>query len=538
MDSTLSEYVDIGGECFNVTGTMNSPPANTNSTKTYDLFCKSASKFNEIFGKILVPGDIRLIRTYLPYQQPQLQNIQEHEKAPLIRIIQARIDMIKASIDHIKVNNTSIANMEFVRILNKLEKLLVDIGNATLTTSKISLTDLKNKVKSNFKKEKVYYILMELAWRLLHPDTITTKQDQWSTLLDTVKDLDLGKIVESIHNSNKYTMMIDMDRVEKFDEIGKAMSPPDESVELKKRLESILQLFVMRKYLKEPLVNDKTIDTVKSKLPYSMMGGGNTKPVNTTPVSNSIKINNESMASMMKPFYTFFKQKYDPITSVLSSPLPDGLTLVSLSKLLFICQKITSQPPGIYRMTNMDAVMIEFLRTQLGSVQAYVNDASRTDDDRKLFTEMARAVPVVSITTLLNRHNKLGHYVDPDTVSIVRIMIMGMNLEFRNDTGVKSDDTQLLDIAVKEVFTDQGIYLVCNQANATQTPMNVFEVNYTDVNVSKDTWTPTKLDRYFKVDKNPPLFLETVMDVKSDIVFNNGMIAVKTFIASEDLLPN
>lgn len=278
-------------------------------------------------------------------------------------------------------------------------------------------------------------------------------------------------------------------------------------------------------------MNDKTLDTVKSKLPYPMMGGANTKPV-----SNSIKINNESMASMMEPFYTFFEQKYDPITSVLSSPLPDGLTLVSLSKLLFICQKIASQPPGIYRMTNMDPIMIEFLRTQLGAVQAYVNDASRTDDDRKLFTEMARAVPVVSIKTLLNRNNKLGHYQDPDTVPVVRIMIMGINLEFRNDTAVKSDD--LLDEAVKEVFTDQGIYLVCNQANAAETPMNVFDVNYPDVNISKDTWTPTKLDNYFKADKNPPLFLETVMDVKSDIIFNDGMLAVKTFIASKDLLPN
>ena len=188
--------------------------------------------------------------------------------------------------------------------------------------------------------------------------------------------------------------------------------------------------------------------------------------------------------------------------------------------------------------------MMEFLRTQLGLVQAYVNDASRTDEDRKSFTEMAGFVPIVSIKSLLNKFGKSGHYTDPETIPTVRIMMTGMNIEpyaTKDDMKIDiNDDFQKEQIyqAANDFFTDQSIYLVCNEAKATQTSMNVFEVNYHDVNVSKNTWTVGNMDaNYFNEFKEPPLFLEDVMDVKSNIVYNHGMLALSMFIASEELLP-
>ena len=250
---------------------------------------------------------------------------------------------------------------------------------------------------------------------------------------------------------------------------------------------------------------------------------------------------------MMKPFYDFFKEKYDPITSIISSKLPDGLSLTSLSKLLFICQKITSQSPiqhGIYRITNIDPSIMEFLRTQLGSVQAYVNDASRTDEERKSFTDMAGFVPIVSIKSLLNKFGKSGHYTDPETIPTIRIMMTGINIDpyaTKDDMKIEiKDDFQKEQMyqAATDFFTDQCIYLVCNEAKATQTSMNVFEVNYLDVNVSKNEWKVNNMEKnYFNEFKEPPLFLEDVMDVKSNIVYNHGMLALSMFIASEELLP-
>ena len=569
--TTLSDYVDIGGECFNVTGTTNSPPPiETNTTKTYDLVCKSKTEFDKTFRSILVEGDLRLIRTYLPYQKTQLQGIQENEKEDLMTFVEKRMTSLQESSQH---SNNSIKNMQFIKYYKNLEKLLEEIKTASATTPTTSLSGLQTHINDKFPKERIYYVLMELAWYLLHPKEIKSNSDEWMKLLDTVEKLNLGAIVKKIHETNPHNMRIDVDRVKEVDELGNAISPLDASAELKRRLESILQLFVARKYLKMPLrTNDKgpvvdknIIEHLRTALPESSKnaisgGGNNTNAMNVTPINttsatnsknamnvNSFKISSESVGHMMKPFYDFFKEKYDPITSVLSSKLPDGLSLVSLSKLLFICQKITSQSPiqyGIYRITNTDPAMMAFLRTQLGAIQAYVNDANRTDEERKSFTDEAGLVPVVSIKSLLNKFGKSGHYTDPETIPTVRIMMTGMNIDpyaTKDDMKIDiNDDFQKEQIykAANDFFTDQSLYLVCNEAKATETSMNVFEVNYPDVNISKNTWTVGNMDaNYFNEFKKPPLFLETVMDVKSNIVYNHGMLALSMFIASEELLP-
>ena len=52
--------------------------------------------------------------------------------------------------------------------------------------------------------------------------------------------------------------------------------------------------------------------------------------------------------------------------------------------------------------------------------------------------------------------------------------------------------------AVDDFFEDQAIYLVCNEATSTRTPMNVAKVDYQSVNVSRDTWVLDELtDHYF-----------------------------------------
>lgn len=569
-----SDYVDIGGECFNITGTTDAPPeTQINTTKSYDFICKSKTQFEKTFKEILAkfPNMVRLFSIYLPYQKEQLRGITDKDKVDLKEIIEARITSLQESVKH---SNQSIKNMQFVKYHNNLKNLIKEIDATTATTSTTSLSGLEKRIVDKFPKKRVYYVLMELAWYLLHPKEITTNSDSWMKLLDTVEKLNLGAFVKKIHETNPHDMRIDVDRVGEADKLHKGISPPDASAELKKRLESILQLFVARKYLQSPLrrndngpvVDKNIIDQLDRKLPGSYTapiagGGNNTNAMNVTPINttsatnnknvNSFKISSESVANMMKPFYDFFKEKYDPIASVLSrgssKDLPDGLSLVSLSKLLFICQKITSQSPiqhGMYRITNIDPVMMEFLRTQLGAVQAYVDDASRTDEERKSFTDEAGLVPVVSIKSLLNKFGKSGHYTDPETIPTVRIMMTGMNIDpyaTKDDMKIDiKDDFQKEQIyqAATTFFTDQSIYLVCNEAKATHTSMNVFEVNYLDVNVSKNEWKVDNMEEnYFNKFKEPPLFLEDVMDVKSNIVYNHGMLALSMFIASEELLP-
>jgi len=542
MAAPLSDLVDIGGECFNVTGVNAvTSPTEKNNTKTYDLICKSSSDFHSTFHSIIAefPDAIRLFRTYLPYQLPQLQGIQEHEKVLLKSIIQKRIDSLAISMEN--SSKTSIKNGQFSTYHRNLKKLLIDIDAAEATPSVTSVDTLQTRVKEKFSKEKVYYVLMELAWYLLHPDKIRTNADEWVKLLNVIEKLNLGELVKGLHKTNQHTMQIDTDRVKDATNLGAALSEPDDSMELKQRLESILQLFVTRKYLKQidkntkgPVVN---INELGGKLPGSMDGGANN--TNSKNVTSSIKINRESMAKMMQPFYDFFKQKYAPVVDALSKEVPDGLSLVSLSKLLFVCQKITSREPihhGIYRITNMDAALITFLRTQLGSIDAHVKKMEAEGKDVPSFIEEAGLVPIVSITTLLNKFGKSGHYIDPDNLPVVRVMIKGINLEPNDMEFDSTDDKEKFDDAVQEVFTDDAVYLVCNTAISTQTQMDVYDIDYSTVNVSKDTCVFTEREGYFK-NRKPEMTLETVMKVNPNILFNHGMLALCMFIASEELLP-
>lgn len=550
MAAPLSDFVDIGGECFNVTGVNAvTSPTERNNTKTYDLICKSSSDFHNTFHSIITefPDAIRLFRTYLPYQIPQLQGIQEHEKVLLKSIIQKRIDSLKISVEN--SNKASIKNGQFSTYHRNLKKLLKDIDAAESTPSVTSVDTLQARVTDKFSKEKVYYVLMELAWYLLHPDKLTTNADEWVKLLNVIEKLNLGELVKGLHKTDQHTMQIDTDRVMGATNLGAALSEPDDSMELKQRLESILQLFVTRKYLKQMDKNQKgpivNIKELSGKLPGSMDGGANNVNENAVSPSvnqsKSIKINRNSMAKMMQPFYDFFKQKYAPVTEALSKEMPDGLSLVSLSKLLFVCQKITSRNPiqhGIYRITNMDAALIAFLKTQLGSIEAHVKEIEEAKKDVPSFIEAAGLVPIVSITTLVNKFGK-GHYTDPDNLPVVRVMIKGINLEPNEKEMTFDTDTQKIefDNGLAEVFTDDAIYLVCNTAISTQTPMDIYDVDYSTVNVSKDTCVFTDREGYFKIHKSPPMMLETVMKVNPNILFNHGMLALCMFIASEELLP-
>jgi hypothetical protein len=124
-------------------------------------------------------------------------------------------------------------------------------------------------------------------------------------LLDTVEKLNLGTFIKKIHETKPHDMRIDVDRVGEADKLDKGISPPDASAELKKRLESILQLFVARKYLQSslrkndngPVVDKNMIDQLKLALPTSsknaIAGGGN----NTTSATNNKNVNSFKISS-------------------------------------------------------------------------------------------------------------------------------------------------------------------------------------------------------------------------------------------------
>ena len=477
----LADIVDIGDEYFNVTGATD--------TKSYDFICKSKKQFEKAFGQILKqhPNGLRLIQTYLPYGQEQLKDITEADKRDLREIIVSRMENLKSSEQH---SIRRVINVQLDRYHKNLEKLLKKIDAATGSEPITPVPAVQKRIRDKFPKDRVHFMLIELAYKLLHPDDIHAHSDEWMKILDAVDKMSLGDFVKGIYDPAKHTMLVDVDRVENATVLDSTVfSPPDASIELKRRLEAIMTLLQTKKYLNKftsntigPDVTTATIDILTKSMPSSMAGGG--------------EISDDSLVKMMAPFYTFFKEQYGILPSILTTTT-DSPTLVTLSRLLFICQKTIQRGPGIYRIVNLDPELLSFIKQQVGAIQAI------KEEDKEEFVEAAKIVPLLSIRSLMNKFGKSGHYTDPDHQLVVRFF-------------------------VPENSTD-SIYLVCNKSSATELPTNAFEIDYNQVNVSKDRCdiVPITVDADI-LDKLAGLQPES---------YNNGMLALVIFLRSEQLLP-
>jgi hypothetical protein len=546
----MSHYTDIGGECFAIT---DSPPTEdtTNDTKTYDLVCKSKTEFYKVFRDIIreVPDTIRLFRAYLPYGKPQLKGLLHSDKEPLKKVIQMRRDMLRESINS---SNQTIKNIQFVRYYDNLGILLKSIDEVKGTSTATSRTELQSRIKK-LSRDRIFYILLEMAWKLIHPDKIETgTEDTWMNLLNQMDTLTLGNIVESIQGINdpsKFRKIVDIEQVAKAtDTVIHAASPPDDAAELRRRLEAILQVLVIKKYLKAPLrgnttgpaVNNALIAEVGSMIPETMNA--------TTQTDKKVGGASASLYESMGPYYEFFEKKYEPITSVLAkAPAVESISLTTLSHLLFICEKIASRSPpehGIYRISHLDNSVLEYLHAQLGTIRAHLDDPSITDEQKKAYLDAVELIPIVSITSLLNKFGKSGHYNDPQKTPRLQIMMVGYNL---NHYATNEDMTleesgdfpkeQIFD-ATKEFFTPNDVYLVCTDSTRQNIPMNLFEIDDMRVDVVKNSMNISEIkDNYFNKYKQPAIYLENVMKIETDTVYPHGMLALSMFMASRELLP-
>ena len=147
---------------------------------------------------------------------------------------------------------------------------------------------------------------------------------------------------------------------------------------------------------------------------------------------------------------------------------------------------------------NLDKELLSFLTQQLGSIQAL------DDEKREEFAETAKLVPLLSVRSLMNKFGKSGHYNDPQHQSVVRFF-------------------------VPENSTD-SIYLVCNESGATETPTNMFQIDYAQVNVSKDRCDISSIT---DIDQD---ILEKLAALQPES-YNHGMLALSMFLRSEQLLP-
>ena len=115
---------------------------------------------------------------------------------------------------------------------------------------------------------------------------------------------------------------------------------------------------------------------------------------------------------------------------------------------------------------------------------------------------------------------------------------MGTNINLMTKSTLKEETNS----AVKDFYKEGNIYIACAESKtmAERIPINVYDIDYNMVDVSKDKIEINNLpENYFNKNKDAlsDIYLEGLLDIKPYVVYNDAELALSIFIAFKELMP-
>jgi hypothetical protein len=430
-------------------------------------------------------------------------------------------------------------------------------------------------------EEHKFQLILEIAWYLLHPEDVPKKIEcDWVALIKNLDTLRLGDLMGQIHSGEKeaginslekplnYFKRVNIDGVVKarskqnaLDQAKEmALKIQDEGVnsEMKERLKTILNILEVKKYL----ANDLPVNKDRLKI----IDVPAAEKISSSLISNPMKGGanltlNKPLKDAMSPLFNYFKVVYDPIYSIvdgyfkkyLDDTALNKVMLPQLTTLLHICNNINPSEEaragkntyGVYCIKNVDPDVILFINSMLSSTAAYIEQKFSDDDAKKnLFNRQLFQLPRVRLSTLLNKFVNLQEFKDPDLIPYVQLFTVGGNMTvLKKEDFLKADRPERSDVIFNEVtklFNPQDLYVVCTKQDNVREgiPMNVYEINFEEINVSETGLQIKTPDNYFNKNKEPEMYMETIVDLKPYVVFNDTELALSILVAFKELMPN
>ena len=566
----LPKVVDIGGERYFM-----------GPQKPIELGFKSRQDFLNSFGAKRETE--RILREYMYYElgsKKRLQFDSPEDKQALISILKTRAKQLEASK---QFTSSTLKNTLIQRSYINIQRLIQELEGPEYKGMELpKIPDLLpcTKAKTYIKQipeDRLFQLILEIAWYLLHPDKVPSKvQCDWAKLIKQLDTLRLGDIVSEIHNLEQgkgivitekalnYFKKINLETVAKKETLSNALEEAAQMAskieddnankEIKQRLQVLLNILQTKKYLSNDLpmdadrlkiVNAPTIEKIKKNMITNPMSGGALE---------------KPLAIAMKPLFDYFKVVFDPIYSLLESSIQTysadstklkKVIIPQLTTLLHICSNINPSETatggantyGVYRIKNVDKELVHFINTMLASTQTYL-DKFQDDQSKNKFNKQLFELPKVRLTSLLNRLIDSTTYKDPDTIPYIQICTVDGNMKLKDkatfmDPKVPEMTEQVFNV-VTELFTTNDIYIVCTKSeNAKEDiPMNVYEVDYTTVDVGETGIQINNVpDNYFNKNKEPVLYMDKLVTLMPYVVFNDAELALSTFISFKDLMP-
>ena len=527
-----------------------------------------------------------LLRRYLPVTLKSNKRItfeNPTDKADLIAVLKKRAQKLEESK---QFTSSVLKNTLIQRSYLNILKLIQDFEGPDYKGIELpSLPDLSlpcTKAKKYIRQipeDRLLQLILEMSWYLLHPDQVPSQvQCDWAR---AVKELDmrrLGDLFESIKKADKgaegeptkeaynYFKKINLENIVKAktrenalaqaQEMAMKMQGANANSKMKDRLQTLLDILIVKKYLNGEGLTDETrlsvIDSpdITAKIERSMiknpMAGGATQALD------------EPLSIAMKPFFDYFKIVYDPIYTLVDgaySRLGAGknttkkILIPQLTTILHICNNLkpVEKPTagqhtyGIFKVTNVEKDIIDFFTNMITSTQMYV-DKLPDDKSKNTFTKQLFSLPRVRLSSLISSTN--DSYKDPDTIPYVQFFTVGGNMTLIEkskfiDAG-KPERSEDMFKAVSEFFTADNLYIACTNSengSSQEIPLNTYEIDYDQVRISETGLKITTPENYFSKNKNPNVFLEDVTTLSPYVIFNDAELALCIFTAFKQLMP-
>ena len=503
------------------------------------------------------------------------------EKAELIAILQKRAKKIESSNEF---TSSTLKNTLLQRSYLNIQRLIQELEGPDYKGFKFpSLPDISlpcTKAKKYIRtipENRLYQLILEIAWYLLHPDDVPEKvKCDWAKTIKQLDTLRIGDLVinEKQNGNNvspsNYFKRINLSSVVKSKTLVNALDQAREMAQqiegttandnMKERLQTLINILEIKKYLSDDLPIDKDrVKIIDVPAATSISNSLISNPMKGGAGAGAGKALDKPLGIAMRPLFNYFKVVFDPVYSLLESSIDtyskktdiQKVMIPQLTTVLHICNNLNPSETttsglntyGVYRIKNVDETLIAFMNNMIASTDTYVSSVG-DDAKRNIFNRQLFHLPKVRLSSLLNKFVDPTKYSDPDSIPYIQLFTVGGNLrliekdKFMNST--KPEMTEEVFKAVNEFFAPTDLYILCTKSDNVKEniPMNMYEIDYDNVDVGE---TGIQIDNisnnYFNKNKKPELYLENLVTLLPYVVFNDAELALSILILFKELMP-
>ena len=503
------------------------------------------------------------------------------EKAELIAILRKRAKKIESSNEF---TSSTLKNTLLQRSYLNIQRLIQELEGPDYKGFKFpSLPDISlpcTKAKKYIRtipENRLYQLILEIAWYLLHPDDVPEKvKCDWAKTIKQLDTLRIGDLVinEKQNGNNvspsNYFKRINLSSVVKSKTLVNALDQAREMAQqiegttandnMKERLQTLINILEIKKYLSDDLPVDKDrVKIIDVPAATSISNSLISNPMKGGAGAGAGKALDKPLGIAMRPLFNYFKVVFDPVYSLLESSIDtyskktdiQKVMIPQLTTVLHICNNLNPSETttsglntyGVYRIKNVDETLIAFMNNMIASTDTYVSSVG-DDAKRNIFNRQLFHLPKVRLSSLLNKFVDPTKYSDPDSIPYIQLFTVGGNLrliekdKFMNST--KPEMTEEVFKAVNEFFAPTDLYILCTKSDNVKEniPMNMYEIDYDNVDVGE---TGIQIDNisnnYFNKNKKPELYLENLVTLLPYVVFNDAELALSILILFKELMP-